>query len=122
MSATDFLVARSREAGADQVALVGKEKNGVAVDSEMNGGAMGQFGGLVGLPDLLAGARLHANQAATHLPGENMIAKDQGHGRVTDHPLGDGLLVPDGPRRDAQLPTCDRHDMDEKALTLNGWG
>ena len=64
VNTAEFVITVRAQAGANQVSLVGEEQRGISVGSEVDARAVFQIGDSVGLPNLIAGAGLEANQLA----------------------------------------------------------
>src|SRR5436309_1826474 len=78
MHAADFMVTVRRESRQNQVSFVSKEKHHITVWRQVDAGAEFQLCHVGRLPNLLAGARLKADQFAVGFGRVNVVSPQEG--------------------------------------------
>ena len=82
VNAAQCMITLPIQPGANQVSLISEDQDGVTVERQMQRPAISRWSHFVGFPNLFAGDRIEANQAATHFAGKHMLAQDQRHAGV----------------------------------------
>src|SRR6185436_8530884 len=93
MSSAELPISSRSQLGLNQVALIGKKKQGRAVGRQVNTGPSSQFGDDVGLPNFSSSPGLKADKCPSGSRAVNKIISEKRSGGIAQNTSGAGWSV-----------------------------